>query len=62
MAKSYYLSLVLLVLITAAPLSAQQTTEEETYTPGRVSDQWQFQWSNGKAWKVLDLQSRIELL
>ena len=62
MGKGHCLRLVVVVLITTASLLQAQTTEEEAQTWGRLDDQSQFHWSNGKAWKLLDHQSKLTLV
>jgi len=52
---------VLLWSFIAVGLLGQQPTEDETATWGRVGNIL-YHFSNGKAWKRLDLQARITLI
>jgi hypothetical protein len=52
---------ILLLSFIAVGLLGQQPTEDETGTWGRVGN-FLYHFSNGKAWKQLDLQSRVTLI
>jgi hypothetical protein len=56
-ASLFFLALVLLAIPTA--IAGQRPTEQESTTTGVITDHSRYHWSNGKAWKTLDGQSKI---
>lgn len=57
------LSLYLCLLMLPAGISLQQQpTEEEMTTQGALNGHTQYGWNNGKAWRLLGLQSKIDEL
>jgi len=48
-----------LALMLVGVYGGQQPTEQEMSTPGVVTAHSRYRWGNGKAWKLLDKQSKI---
>lgn len=54
-----WLAFPLLMIVVFIPVYAQQPTEQEMKTFGLITEHSRYGWANGKAWKILDRQSKV---
>ncbi len=59
MSRTKWLTLVGMLAIAAMALLSQQTSEDETMSSSHLTQNSDYSFSNGKAWKTVGLQSRI---